>query len=224
MNEALQLMSSARSLPCPSSPLRVGIVGPLGAGKTRLTAWLCDLLSRAYEVAAITNDVRAREDAEFLTGSGALAPERVMDVAAGRGHATVHEEVRCNLAAVAEIVGRFPALEIVLIEGGDDNLAAIFSPELTDLTIYMIEAAAADAMTRSGGPGLARSDLLVINKIDLAPLASVSLAAMDRDARGIRGTRPVVFTSVKRHQGLADIARFILQTGGLPYRMLVRIP
>jgi urease accessory protein len=218
-------MTSARPLAVATGPLRVGIGGPVGSGKTALTERLCKLLSRAYDVAAITNDIYTKEDAEFLTRAGALPPERIRGVETGGcPHTAIREDASINLAAVADMVGRFPGLELIFIESGGDNLAATFSPELADLTIYVIDVSAGDKIPRKGGPGITRSDLLVINKIDLAPLVEASLEVMDRDARRMRGTRPFVFTNLKRNQGLADIARFIMETGGLPYRMLAGTP
>ena len=218
-------MSSPQPLPTATGPLRVGIGGPVGSGKTALTERLCKLLSRAYEVAAITNDIYTKEDAEFLTRAGALDPERIMGVETGGcPHTAIREDASINLAAVGEMVGRFPRLELIFIESGGDNLAATFSPELADITIYVIDVSAGDKIPRKGGPGITRSDLLVINKIDLAPLVEASLEVMDRDARRMRGTRPFVFTNLKRNVGLGDIARFIVQTGGLPPRVLPETP
>ena len=218
-------MSSTRPLASSTGPLRVGIGGPVGSGKTALTERLCKLLSHAYDVAAITNDIYTKEDAEFLTRAGALVPERIMGVETGGcPHTAIREDASINLGAVADMVARFPGLELIFIESGGDNLAATFSPELADLTIYVIDVAAGDKIPRKGGPGITRSDLLVINKIDLAPLVEASLEVMDRDARRMRGTRPFVFTNLKRNQGLVDIARFITETGGLPHRTLTGIP
>jgi len=218
-------MSHPQPLPTATGPLRVGIGGPVGSGKTALTERLCKLLSRAYEVAAITNDIYTKEDAQFLTRAGALEPERIMGVETGGcPHTAIREDASINLAAVGEMVGRFPRLELIFIESGGDNLAATFSPELADLTIYVIDVSAGDKIPRKGGPGITRSDLLVINKIDLAPLVEASLEVMDRDARRMRGTRPFVFTNLKRNVGLSDIARFIVQTGGLPPRVLPETP
>jgi urease accessory protein len=216
-------MSSARAY-ASTGPLRVGIGGPVGSGKTALTERLCKLMSRAYDVAAITNDIYTKEDAEFLTRAGALAPARIMGVETGGcPHTAIREDASINLAAVADMVGRFPDLELIFIESGGDNLAATFSPELADLTLYVIDVAAGDKIPRKGGPGITRSDLLVINKIDLAPLVEASLEVMDRDARRMRGGRPFVFTNLKRNVGLADIARFIVETGGLPPRALPEV-
>lgn len=200
-------------------PFRIGIGGPVGSGKTALVDRLCKHLRDSHDIAAITNDIYTREDAEFLTRSGALAPERITGVETGGcPHTAIREDASINLAAVAEMVERFPALEILFIESGGDNLAATFSPELADLTIYVIDVSAGDKIPRKGGPGITRSDLLVINKIDLAPLVGADLAVMDRDARRMRGTRPFLFTNLKENQGVATIAAFILEAGGIPRR------
>jgi urease accessory protein len=205
-----------------TGPLRVGIGGPVGSGKTALTERLCKLLSKCYNVAAITNDIYTKEDAEFLTRAGALAPERIMGVETGGcPHTAIREDASINLAAVAEMTTRFPGLELIFVESGGDNLAATFSPELADLTLYVIDVSAGDKIPRKGGPGITRSDLLVINKIDLAPLVEASLEVMDRDARKMRGTRPFVFTNMKKNQGVRDIAKFIMDNGGLPERNLL---
>ncbi|MBS0582194.1 MAG: urease accessory protein UreG [Proteobacteria bacterium] len=204
-----------------SNPLRVGIGGPVGSGKTALTERLCKLLRDAYNVAAITNDIYTKEDAEFLTRAGALAPERIAGVETGGcPHTAIREDASINLAAVAEMNRKFPGLEIIFIESGGDNLAATFSPELADITIYVIDVSAGDKIPRKGGPGITRSDLLVINKIDLAPLVGASLEVMDRDAKKMRGTRPFVFSNLKINRGLDAVARFIVESGGLPSRPL----
>lgn len=204
-----------------TGPLRVGIGGPVGSGKTALTERLCKLMSGCYNVAAITNDIYTKEDAEFLTRAGALAPERIMGVETGGcPHTAIREDASINLAAVAEMTARFPGLELIFVESGGDNLAATFSPELADLTLYVIDVSAGDKIPRKGGPGITRSDLLVINKIDLAPLVEASLEVMDRDARKMRGTRPFVFTNMKKNQGVPEIAKFIMENGGLPERAL----
>ena len=204
-----------------SGPLRIGIGGPVGSGKTALTERLCKLLRETYNVAAITNDIYTKEDAEFLTRAGALAPERIAGVETGGcPHTAIREDASINLAAVAEMNKKFPGLEIIFIESGGDNLAATFSPELADITIYVIDVSAGDKIPRKGGPGITRSDLLVINKIDLAPLVGASLEVMDRDARKMRGARPFVFSNLKVNHGLDAIARFIVETGGLPSRPL----
>jgi urease accessory protein len=204
-----------------NGPLRVGIGGPVGSGKTALTERLCKLLSRSYDIAAITNDIYTKEDAEFLTRAGALAPERIMGVETGGcPHTAIREDASINLAAVAEMNARFPGLEIIFVESGGDNLAATFSPELADITIYVIDVSAGDKIPRKGGPGITRSDLLVINKIDLAPLVEASLEVMDRDSRKMRGIRPFVFTNLKKNLGVREIAGFIVESGGLPARDL----
>jgi urease accessory protein len=207
-----------------TGPLRVGIGGPVGSGKTALTERLCKLMSKVYDVAAITNDIYTKEDAEFLTRAGALVPERIMGVETGGcPHTAIREDASINLAAVAEMSARFPGLELIFVESGGDNLAATFSPELADLTIYVIDVSAGDKIPRKGGPGITRSDLLVINKIDLAPLVEASLEVMDRDSRKMRGTRPFYFTNLKRNQGVREIARFIMEAGGLPERDLPEV-
>jgi urease accessory protein len=204
-----------------TGPLRVGIGGPVGSGKTALTERLCKLMSRAYDVAAITNDIYTKEDAEFLTRHNALAPERIMGVETGGcPHTAIREDASINLAAVAAMTARFPSLELIFIESGGDNLAATFSPELADITLYVIDVSAGDKIPRKGGPGITRSDLLVINKIDLAPLVEASLDVMDRDSRRMRGSRPFIFTNLKKQQGVAEIAQFIVRSGGLPERQL----
>jgi urease accessory protein len=200
----------------PHGPLRVGIGGPVGSGKTALTDALCKALRDRYALAVVTNDIYTKEDALFLTRSGALAPERIVGVETGGcPHTAIREDASINLAAVADLEARFPGLELVLIESGGDNLAATFSPELADLTIYVIDVSAGDKIPRKGGPGITRSDLLVINKIDLAPLVGASLEVMDRDAKKMRGERPFVFTNLKTGQGLNEIIRFIESKGGL---------
>jgi urease accessory protein len=204
-----------------TGPLRVGIGGPVGSGKTALTERLCKLLRDTYNIAAVTNDIYTKEDAEFLTRAGALAPERIAGVETGGcPHTAIREDASINLAAVAAMNKKFPGLEIIFIESGGDNLAATFSPELADLTIYVIDVSAGDKIPRKGGPGITRSDLLVINKIDLAPLVGASLEVMDRDARKMRGARPFVFSNLKINLGLDAVARFIIETGGLPLRPL----
>jgi urease accessory protein len=200
------------------SPLRVGIGGPVGSGKTALMDALCKRMRDEWNVAAITNDIYTREDAEFLTRSGALAPARIIGVETGGcPHTAIREDASINLAAVDEMNRRFPSLDLILIESGGDNLAATFSPELADLTIYVIDVAAGDKIPRKGGPGITRSDLLVINKTDLAPLVGASLEVMDRDARKMRGDRPFVFTNLKVGTGVAEIAAFIVERGGMEH-------
>ena len=200
-------------------PLRIGIGGPVGSGKTALMDWLCKRMRSRFELVAITNDIYTREDAEFLTRSGALPAERIRGVETGGcPHTAIREDASINLAAVSDIVRKWPKLEIVFVESGGDNLAATFSPELADLTIYVIDVAAGEKIPRKGGPGITRSDLLVINKIDLAPLVGANLDVMDRDARKMRGTRPFLFSNLKADKGVAEIAAFIVRQGGLPER------
>ena len=197
-------------------PLRVGIGGPVGSGKTALMDHLCKRMRERFEIVAITNDIYTREDAEFLTRSGALPPERIRGVETGGcPHTAIREDASINLAAVAELNRLFPRLDVILIESGGDNLAATFSPELADLTIYVIDVAAGDKIPRKGGPGITRSDLLVINKIDLAPMVGASLAVMDHDARLMRKTRPFLFTNLKSGQGVEEIVGFVVTQGGL---------
>jgi urease accessory protein len=194
----------------------VGVGGPVGSGKTALVDRLCKYLRERYDIAVVTNDIYTKEDAEFLTRSGALAPERIRGVETGGcPHTAIREDASINLAAIAEICTQFPKLDLLFIESGGDNLAATFSPELADITIYVIDVAAGDKIPRKGGPGITRSDLLVINKIDLAPLVGASLEVMDRDARKMRGVRPFLFTNLKENKGVAEIARHIEEKGGL---------
>ncbi|MFM7301844.1 MAG: urease accessory protein UreG [Alphaproteobacteria bacterium] len=200
-------------------PFRVGIGGPVGSGKTALVDRLCKYMRDRYDIAVITNDIYTREDAEFLTRSGALVPERIAGVETGGcPHTAIREDASINLAAVHDMAVKFPKLEILFIESGGDNLAATFSPELADLTIYVIDVSAGDKIPRKGGPGITRSDLLVINKIDLAPLVGADLSVMDRDARKMRGARPFIFTNLKALQGVSDIADFIVAQGGITPR------
>ena len=197
-------------------PLRVGIGGPVGSGKTALVDRLCKAMRGRYDIAVVTNDIYTKEDAEFLTKSGALPPDRILGVETGGcPHTAIREDASINLAAVAQMSLRFPDLDLVLIESGGDNLAATFSPELADLTIYVIDVAAGDKIPRKGGPGITRSDLLVVNKTDLAPLVGASLEVMDRDARRMRGERPFVFTNLKSGDGLDRIVDFLIDEGGL---------
>ncbi|MEL6215440.1 MAG: urease accessory protein UreG [Pseudomonadota bacterium] len=199
-----------------NGPLRVGIGGPVGSGKTALTDALCKHLRDDHNLAVITNDIYTREDAEFLTRSGALAPERILGVETGGcPHTAIREDASMNLAAVAELEGTFDGLDLIIIESGGDNLAATFSPELADITIYVIDVSAGDKIPRKGGPGITRSDLLVINKIDLAPLVGADLGVMDRDATKMRGEAPFVFTNIKAGDGVETVASFIVESGGL---------
>lgn len=198
------------------SPLRVGVGGPVGSGKTALIDTLCKSMRSRYEIAVVTNDIYTREDAEFLVRSGALAAERIVGVETGGcPHTAIREDASMNLAAVGDMSRLFPELELVFIESGGDNLAATFSPDLADITIYVIDVSAGDKIPRKGGPSITRTDLLVINKIDLAPHVGASLEVMDRDARKMRGTRPFVFTNIKEGNGVEKVARFIVETGGL---------
>jgi urease accessory protein len=204
------------------SALRVGIGGPVGSGKTALTLALCKALRDRYEIAAVTNDIYTEEDAQFLVRNEALVPERIIGVETGGcPHTAIREDASINLEAVARLIRRFPALEVIFIESGGDNLAATFSPELSDLTLYVIDVAAGDKIPRKGGPGITRSDLLIINKIDLAPMVGASLEVMERDAKRMRGERPFVFTNLKTGQGLAAVIRFIETEGLLPQRQSV---
>ena len=199
-----------------NGPLRVGIGGPVGSGKTALMDALCKRLRDTYEIAAITNDIYTKWDAEYLVRSGALAPERIAGVETGGcPHTAIREDASINLAAIAEMRQKFPDLDLVLIESGGDNLAATFSPELADLTVYVIDVAAGDKIPSKGGPGITRSDLLVINKVDLAPHVGASLEVMERDARKMRGQRPFVFTNLKTGSGVDTVVRFIQDKGGL---------
>jgi urease accessory protein len=200
----------------PNGPLRVGVGGPVGSGKTALMDALCKKLRDRYDIAAITNDIYTKEDAEFLTRSGALAADRILGVETGGcPHTAIREDASINLAAVADLNRRFPRLDVILIESGGDNLAATFSPELADITIYVIDVSAGDKIPRKGGPGITRSDLLVINKIDLAPMVGASLEVMDRDSKKMRGQRPFVFTNVRAGQNVDEVVAFIERAGGL---------
>src|SRR5215213_5626836 len=199
-----------------ASPLRVGIGGPVGSGKTALTLALCRALREKYEIAVVTNDIYTEEDAQFLVRNEALDAERIIGVETGGcPHTAIREDASINLEAVSRLSRRFPALDLIFIESGGDNLAATFSPELSDLTLYVIDVAAGDKIPRKGGPGITKSDLLVINKIDLAPMVGASLEVMDCDARKMRGERPFVFTNLKTAHGLNTIVEFIEHRGCL---------
>lgn len=209
-------MTAAPAAKSPHGPLRVGVGGPVGSGKTALMDALCKRFRDRYDIAAITNDIYTKWDADYLVRSGALPADRIMGVETGGcPHTAIREDASINLAAVAEMRGRFPSLDLILIESGGDNLAATFSPELADITIYVIDVAAGEKIPSKGGPGITRSDLLVINKIDLAPLVGASLEVMDRDARRMRGQRPFVFSNIKTGQGVDDVAAFVTRAGGL---------
>ena len=199
-----------------NGPLRVGIGGPVGTGKTALMERLCRRFRDELNIAAITNDIYTREDAEFLTRAGALAPERILGIETGGcPHTAIREDASINLAGVAKLNRDFPDLDVILIESGGDNLAATFSPDLADITIYVIDVSGGDKIPRKGGPGITRSDLLVINKTDLAPHVGASLEVMDRDSRKMRGDRPFVFCNLKAGEGVEVVASFIRSAGGL---------
>jgi len=196
--------------------LRVGIGGPVGSGKTALVDALCKTMRDDFQIAVVTNDIYTQEDAQFLMRSQALAQDRIIGVETGGcPHTAIREDASMNLAAVSELNKRFTNLDVVFVESGGDNLSATFSPELSDLTIYVIDVAAGDKIPRKGGPGITKSDLLVINKIDLAPMVGASLEVMERDAKKMRGERPFVFTNLKTQQGLKSIIEFIVERGML---------
>jgi urease accessory protein len=200
----------------PLGPLRVGIGGPVGSGKTALTLSLCRALREDWQLGVVTNDIYTEEDAQFLVRHEALAPERILGVETGGcPHTAIREDASINLEAVDRLTRRFPALAVVFVESGGDNLAATFSPELSDYTIYVIDVAAGDKIPRKGGPGITKSDLLVINKIDLAPYVGASLEVMARDARRMRPDRPFVFTNLKTGEGLAEVVRRVTERARL---------
>ncbi len=214
MNRSLHLHESAGPRPA-HGPLRIGIGGPVGSGKTALTERLCKLLPDAYDIAAITNDIYTREDSEFLTRAGALVQERLLGVETGGcPHTATREDASINLAAVAQMQQRFPGLELIFIESGGDNLAATFSPELADMTLYVIDTAAGQDIPRKKGPGVTRSDLLIINKTDLAPYVGVDPEMLERDARAARGARPFVMAALKSGKGVDQVVAYIEAEGG----------
>ena len=212
-------MSRSHSHSPSPSPLRVGVGGPVGSGKTALLDALCKRMRDDYEIAVVTNDIYTQEDARFLIRSQALPADRIMGVETGGcPHTAIREDASMNLAAVDDLQQRFHDLDLVFVESGGDNLSATFSPELADLTIYVIDVAEGEKIPRKGGPGITRSDLLVINKIDLAPYVGASLEVMESDTRRMRGERPFVFTNLREGQGVEDIFRFIVREGMLPAR------
>jgi len=199
-------------------PLRVGVGGPVGSGKTSLVEALCKRMRDIYNIAVVTNDIYTKEDQQILIRAQALPEERIIGVETGGcPHTAIREDASMNLAAVDDLNARFPGLDVIFIESGGDNLAATFSPELSDLTLYVIDVAAGDKIPRKGGPGITKSDLLVINKVDLAPHVGASLEVMDRDAKKMRGTRPFIFSNLKTKQGLEDIVGFIVERGMLKH-------
>jgi urease accessory protein len=201
-------------VPQTDSPLRVGIGGPVGSGKTALTLALCQAMRDRYEIAVVTNDIYTEEDAQFLVRNEALSADRILGVETGGcPHTAIREDASINLEAVSRLSLRFPKLDLIFVESGGDNLAATFSPELSDLTLYVIDVAAGDKIPRKGGPGITKSDLLIINKIDLAPMVGASLEVMDRDARRMRGARPFVFTNLKTGLGLSTVMEFVEREG-----------
>lgn len=196
--------------------LRVGVGGPVGSGKTALLRCLCEAMRDTFDIAVVTNDIYTREDAKFLTEHQALSADRIIGVETGGcPHTAIREDASMNLAAVDELIQRHGTLDVIFVESGGDNLSATFSPELSDLTIYVIDVSAGDKIPRKGGPGITRSDLLVINKIDLAPLVGASLEVMDRDARKMRGERPFIFANLKAGKGVSEIMDFIVKEGML---------
>jgi len=197
-----------------TGPLRVGVAGPVGSGKTALVDALCKALRERYDIAVVTNDIYTKEDAQFLIRSGALPEERIVGVETGGcPHTAIREDASINLEAIDELGRRFPNLDVILVESGGDNLAATFSPELADLCLYVIDVSGGDKIPRKGGPGITKSDLLVINKTDLAPHVGASLEVMDRDARKQRGDKPFVFTSIRKGEGLQPVVDFIIRHG-----------
>ena len=205
----------------PKQTLRVGLGGPVGSGKTALLRSLCTAMRDHYDIAVVTNDIYTKEDAKFLTENEALSADRILGVETGAcPHTAIREDASMNLAAIDQLLERHGALDVVFVESGGDNLSATFSPELSDLTIYVIDVSAGDKIPRKGGPGITRSDLLIINKTDLAPIVGASLDVMDRDAKKMRGERPFVFSNLKQAQGLDDIIQFIVTEGMLEAKAL----
>ncbi|MEM6486207.1 MAG: urease accessory protein UreG [Pseudomonadota bacterium] len=218
MNEASKPLTDNHETACNQRPaLRVGIGGPVGSGKTALVRRLCEQLRDVYSLAVITNDIYTREDAEFLLRHDALDADRILGVETGGcPHTAIREDASMNLAAVDQLQQSFSDLQLLFIESGGDNLAATFSPELSDLTLYVIDVSAGDKIPRKGGPGITKSDLLIINKTDLAPLVGADLQVMDRDARKMRGDKPFVFSNLKSEEGLPTIRDFVVRAGMLP--------
>ncbi len=199
-----------------SSPLRVGVGGPVGSGKTALLEALCKEMWGKYDIAAITNDIFTKEDQRILTETGALPAERIAGVETGGcPHTAIREDASINLAAIEDMCAKFPELDVIFVESGGDNLAATFSPELADITIYVIDVSAGEKIPRKGGPGITRSDLLIINKTDLAPLVGANLDVMESDSKRMRGTRPFLFSNLKSGNGVKEIVEFILEAGGV---------
>lgn len=204
--------------------LRVGVGGPVGSGKTALLRSLCSSLRDSYNIAVVTNDIYTQEDAAFLTKHGALEEDRIIGVETGGcPHTAIREDASMNLAAIDQLNERHSGLDVIFVESGGDNLSATFSPELSDLTIYVIDVSAGDKIPRKGGPGITKSDLLIINKTDLAPLVGASLEVMDRDTKKMRGKRPFVFSNLKKAEGLQDIIEFIINQGMLPSKPITQI-
>ncbi len=205
----------------PKQTLRIGVGGPVGSGKTALLRSLCAAIKDHYDIAVVTNDIYTQEDAKFLTEHEVLSADRIIGVETGGcPHTAIREDASMNLAAIDQLVDRHGELDVVFVESGGDNLSATFSPELSDLTIYVIDVSAGDKIPRKGGPGITKSDLLIINKIDLAPIVGASLEVMDRDAKKMRGERPFIFSNLKAAKGLDDIIQFIITEGMLETKTL----